>query len=165
MESGLQRCGMCQEWKSPEEFVPSRRGKGNGHPCTPCGKKREEGYRRAKGVLPATVGHDKVAYMKQWHKDNPEFRRAQHLRRYYDMTLDEYQAMLNAQKGVCKACGKTETRTAQGTICHLHVDHDHKTGRIRGLLCNRCNMALGYAQDDPNILEALASYIREHLDD
>jgi hypothetical protein len=70
------------------------------------------------------------------------------------MTLDEYNAMLAEQGGVCAVCSRPPTSGIS-----LHVDHDHATGRIRGLLCFRCNNALGDLEDDPALLRAAARYL------
>ena len=66
------------------------------------------------------------------------------LLRCYNMTLEDYDQMLDKQKGVCAICGESETRRLHGVIARLSVDHDHKTGKVRGLLCTNCNVGLGY---------------------
>lgn len=60
------------------------------------------------------------------------------------------------QAGLCAACRRDLVSLANK---ETHADHDHKTGSFRGLLCVRCNMAIGYALDDPKILRALANYL------
>ena len=72
----------------------------------------------------------------------------------YGITLDEFEERLAAQGGVCAICGKV------CNLSRLSVDHDHETGRVRGLLCRRCNFMLGYAKDRPETLEAGARYLR-----
>lgn len=71
--------------------------------------------------------------------------------------------MLEAQGGVCACCKQAETyihhRSKQ--IYPLHVDHDHKTGKIRGLLCSICNQTLGKVKEDPEWLKALLRYLEE----
>ncbi|SRR6266699_2301678 len=63
-------------------------------------------------------------------------------KRNYGIDPQCYQALLEAQQGVCALCGQPETSTIKGTLRSLAVDHDHTTGWIRGLLCARCNRAL-----------------------
>jgi len=75
------------------------------------------------------------------------------LKRIRGITLDDYDQLLTQQGGGCAACGEPPT-----TI-RLHIDHDHVTGQIRGLLCRHCNSALGYGRDDPKILRGLADYL------
>jgi len=68
-------------------------------------------------------------------------------KRKYGLSEKQYAAMLSAQNGVCFLCGKPETaRTKKGVLRSLHVDHDHETGKVRGLLCLKCNHALGYLE-------------------
>jgi hypothetical protein len=72
----------------------------------------------------------------------------------YGITLEQYDEMLVAQGGVCAVC-KREPRDD----ISLHVDHDHATGVIRGLLCFRCNNSLGDLGDDPEVMQAAALYL------
>ena len=67
------------------------------------------------------------------------------LRREYGITLDDYNERVEEQRGLCLLCGKPETLVDKptGKIKSLHVDHDHETGKVRGLLCGRCNRVLG----------------------
>lgn len=81
-----------------------------------------------------------------------------HHRRYllkyeHGMTVAEYDEMFVAQKGLCRACGGPPDRKS------LCVDHSHKTGEIRGLLCAKCNVALGYVEEDIVRLKGLIQYI------
>lgn len=75
--------------------------------------------------------------------------------RRYGITVDEYDAMLRAQGFACAIC-----QSSCGTGRRLSVDHDHATGRVRGLACHRCNVGLGYFRDRPALLEAAAAYLR-----
>ena len=77
----------------------------------------------------------------------------------YGITLDEYDELLKKQKGVCAICGKPETKIVWNTVCRLTVDHDHKSGVVRGLLCFRCNTGIGKLYDDPEILRKAANYL------
>lgn len=77
-----------------------------------------------------------------------------YLRRKYGMTMAEYDALLERQGGVCAICG----RPPRDDIS-LHVDHEHETGAIRGLLCFRCNNAVGDFDDDPVVLQRAGDYL------
>ncbi len=82
--------------------------------------------------------------------------RDHHLKRYYGLSRDEFDAMKEAQDGRCKCC-KVKFGLLRATwAC---VDHCHATGRIRGLLCLQCNVVLGWAHDSPKILRACARYL------
>lgn len=78
----------------------------------------------------------------------------------YGISTVEYDAMLEAQSGVCAICGGVETALSNlGQIRPLAVDHDHATGAIRGLLCDDCNVGLGRMKDSPDTLIAAAMYL------
>jgi uncharacterized protein YbaR (Trm112 family) len=85
---------------------------------------------------------------------NPLVTRDAELRRLYGITLDDYIEMFKKQNGVCAICGY-ECQTKKS----LSVDHDHKTGKVRGLLCNRCNRALGMFRDDVNTVRYALNYL------
>lgn len=73
----------------------------------------------------------------------------------YGITREDYNLMLAAQNECCAICHTTEPR-GQGVF---HVDHDHATGHLRGLLCHHCNVMLGHGKDDPVLLRAAAEYL------
>lgn len=75
----------------------------------------------------------------------------------------EYDAMVEAQDGLCLTCGRPERkRRADGTMFTLSVDHDHVTGRVRGLLCIACNSALGMIGDSIPTLRSMIAYLERH---
>lgn len=107
------------------------------------------------------------------HAANPERRkltsRKCELNTKYRMTLNQYDTMLADQDGRCLICNRVETSLANGgEVRRLTVDHDHaccpgkrSCGKcIRGLLCNRCNHAIGKLEDNPELLESAARYLR-----
>jgi len=79
------------------------------------------------------------------------------LKRCYGLTLADYDCLLEAQGRSCAICKCTEN----GSKEYLAVDHDHETGEIRGLLCDKCNSGIGFLRDDPDLVEAAARYLRE----
>lgn len=99
-----------------------------------------------------------AARKKAWRQANLEkFNRTQRngrLVRQFGITLDEYEKMIEEQRGVCAIC-----RTADPTGRALAVDHCHSTGRVRGLLCGTCNRGLGMFKDSPDLLENAKSYL------
>lgn len=72
----------------------------------------------------------------------------------YNITEEEYNAMLKEQNGVCAICGKEDVRGKR-----LSIDHDHKTGKVRGLLCGNCNLGLGALGDEVIIIEKSLKYL------
>ena len=86
-----------------------------------------------------------------------------HTLRKFGMSLDDYETLLEKQGGVCVICQKPET--AKSRLDHkprrLAIDHDHKTGRVRGLLCMRCNNRLGwFEKDDSSWIESADRYLK-----
>jgi len=80
-------------------------------------------------------------------------------KRCYGILLDEYEDMLKYQNGVCAICKQHETAKQNGKTKMLCVDHDHKTGKVRGLLCTKCNKVLGLVDDNKIILENMIDYL------
>ena len=95
-----------------------------------------------------------------WKKKTPEerytSRRNSGLKRRYGITSEEYDALLESQGGGCALCGAT-TNGKQATRS-LHVDHDHQTGRVRGILCGPCNQGLHAI--DRHGLDRVVEYLR-----
>jgi hypothetical protein len=102
-----------------------------------------------------THPESRAAQSKRWRANNPNFITASGQtmpeywqewarKRKYGVTNDVYNAMLAAQNGLCVMCGKPEIHLGRGgNVTPLAIDHDHATGKVRGLLCDTCNRALG----------------------
>ena len=78
--------------------------------------------------------------------------------RQFGVTHDEFLALFAAQGGVCAICGNGNDGARQ-----LSIDHDHGTGAVRGLLCDRCNPMLGYARDNVAVLQAAIAYLEQAI--
>ena len=86
--------------------------------------------------------------------------RKKHLRKKYGITPEQYDVMFKQQNGVCAICGKPErVRKNTGVINRLSVDHDHKTGKVRGLLCHSCNVRVGVL-DNVKFIEKAKIYLK-----
>jgi len=96
------------------------------------------------------------------YKMSSEAQRHYGLMRYYGIDLAKYQEMLLAQNGVCAICFRPETSVVNGKIKPLAVDHCHNSEKIRGLLCARCNQAVGLFGEDINVLSNAIEYLRKH---
>jgi hypothetical protein len=95
-----------------------------------------------------------------------KLRRNAGLLKYYNITFNNYNEMYKKQDGRCKICNKFGIKhTGILTLPKkgLFVDHDHKTGKVRGLLCHTCNHLLGFAQDNPAILTQAIKYLQETI--
>ncbi len=77
---------------------------------------------------------------------------------HYGLTLEQYNEMLTSQNGVCKICAGPDN----GPWGTLAVDHCHITGKVRGLLCAKCNKGLGQFKDDTELLDKAKSYLLNH---
>lgn len=104
-----------------------------------------------------------------WRKQNPdkfkEYSWKNHLKKKYNITPELYDKMLKNQNGLCLICQKPETfiepKGTSNELRRLCVDHDHKTGKIRGLLCSRCNKSIGQMEDSPSLLRIAAKYLED----
>ena len=110
----------------------------------------------------------RLAEFKEWAAANPEKRKELNRRRQpvkrarkYGLTPEAIDAMLLVQEGRCAIC-PSDKPGGQGD---WHVDHCHETGRIRGLLCQKCNQGLGLFRDKPALLRAAATYVESYSDD
>jgi len=94
----------------------------------------------------------------RWNRNNPEKVLDTYYKRVYGIDLATYQKLFNIQGGNCAICLKPEKRKR-----NLCVDHDHKTGQIRGLLCENCNIGIGYFADDFVVLYMASEYLKGFL--
>ena len=162
---GFKVCKHCKVLKALDEFYTDRKARDGRRPeCKAC-YLTSHAARYRENPRPA------IERAQRWRLENPARYQARmqeyaesgkkkisdrksYLKRKYGLTLEQYDAMLEAQGGVCAICRRPrpEERT-------LHVDHDHDTGAIRGLLCFTCNNALGDFRDEPALFHAAAEYL------
>ncbi len=143
-------CRDCKQTKTAELFARNRRrADGLDHRCSDCQFLRyRKWFENRKQKTP------------ELHKSRL---RSAHLRFWFGLTHEEYEAMMASQNGLCAICGKPETRLWKGKPTRLAVDHDHSPPHtIRGLLCSKCNHGIGSFLDSPALLEAAAAYLRAH---
>lgn len=95
-------------------------------------------------------------YQNQYRREKPLLRLAGTYRQRYGITLERYDQMFIEQNGVCAICGEINYDGRR-----LSIDHNHKTGEVRGLLCGRCNFALGNVKEDISILYGLIRYLQK----
>lgn len=103
---------------------------------------------------------------KIFRKNNPELMKKQSrrlkLKFRYGLTPDEYDQMFKEQNGLCAICGKKETQCNQYGIQRLSVDHNHQNGKVRQLLCNRCNLLVGPMENNLELVDVVLDYLKEH---
>jgi len=83
------------------------------------------------------------------------------LKHKYGMTLDEYHTLVESQNNQCAICSVELTERSQTIKDSPKVDHDHDTGKVRGVLCGKCNMAIGLLNDDPDTLRKAIAYLEK----
>lgn len=131
-------CSKCGEEKSLDQFHRDRRyAQGVKCWCKDCA----------------------ISVSSDWHRDNPA-RTADHARRSglkaFGMTVDDYDQLLAAQGGRCWICKRKPHRDRR-----LAVDHSHRSGEVRGLLCHNCNTTLGYMHENIEWFTRAAAYLTE----
>jgi len=98
---------------------------------------------------------DRAEYAKQWRKDNPHLAKNNGLRRDHGITFEDYKKLEDSQNGVCAICGGKQIERYE----FFSVDHCHETGKIRGLLCSKCNIGLGHFEDSVEKLQSAINYL------
>lgn len=147
------RCSKCGKTKSRDDF----RKHGKQGKCRSTCKKCD--YQVVRDRRTNDPGYCKRAYAERKIRDS-NYEIKKRLKEQYDLTLEQYDTMFEAQKGVCAICRSPETAKGNhGNIRRLSVDHNHKTGVVRGLLCSKCNAGIGYFDDDPAILAEAIRYL------
>ncbi|WP_353963746.1 endonuclease VII domain-containing protein [Streptomyces sp. NBC_00237] len=139
-------------------------------PCPACGKslagshinkKYCDSKCRQKGYAETALAH-----ARRRRQENPDYvrelDRAKDLRRNFGLTPEKYKVMLDAQNGGCAICGRAAEEVGDRVSRRLAVDHCHSSGRIRGLLCRACNVAIGQLRDDPELIRRAAAYVMEN---
>ena len=105
---------------------------------------------------------DNAAYQREHRKNNQDQHKGYELKKRFGINLQQFMEMHDKQDGKCAICGNPETDVVSktGQVRDLAVDHNHKTGQIRALLCRGCNQGLGNFQEDLSRLEAAVSYLK-----
>lgn len=148
----MKTCKKCSITKPLTEFRMSKGYKdGVNSRCIECLK---IWFQTPDGIKSKRKAHSK--FDKKFNS-NPDNYRNRNFKSKYGITLDDYNRMHAEQNGVCAICHKEETVKK----LHLAVDHSHATNRVRGLLCNRCNLLLGKAYDSVEYLRACIQYLIE----
>lgn len=113
-----------------------------GKPCRRCGNTKR--YKSTRACIPCTKMHTDARL-------TPELNTKYALKRKYNMTVEERDVLVKEHDGKCAICE---------SAVKLNIDHDHATGKVRGLLCHSCNVSLGHFRDDVQLLEKAITYLR-----
>jgi hypothetical protein len=104
------------------------------------------------------------AYQAQYRLENRQVLRDRERERRFGVSRREYAEMYKQQNGVCAICSQPETATRKSVVKSLAVDHNHTTGKVRGLLCSACNTAIGKMRENPEILASAIQYLERHTE-
>ena len=180
----LKECGICFIHK-PLTLFSKDKSRKDGHYCKDCINERRDKTKAAEiskkwyeknKAQHASVRREYVRankervnkYSREWRKKNrarcSETFQNSNLKALYGITLEQKREMLKEQKEVCAICMRPEVVRAPLSLKprSLSVDHDHLTNKVRGLLCSRCNQAVGLLRDNPEFFLNGYSYLRKY---
>jgi len=141
------RCSKCRTFFEVANFTNDRtRADGLSKNCKDCARQYRLAYR------------DKIGFIGRKH---------QKLQERYGITIEEYNQKLEDQNHCCAICGRStdEIQNTHHRRYALAVDHNHTTGKVRGLLCSSCNQALGLFQDNVAVLQSAQTYLVNHTEE
>ena len=172
MEISYKKCTKCGETKelNSENFYSSKQTK-SGYKCycKDCINKQNKEYDnlnkdKLKNRILKSRNRCKESKARHvnsselWRKNNKEIYKNGILKRKYGITFIEFKEMFELQESKCKICSKELELLAKTT----HVDHCHSSGKVRGILCNSCNVTLGHVKDNILILENAIKYLKDN---
>lgn len=163
----MRRCKVCGEEKGDDGFYDRAYRVGT---CKVCANKRSTAWRlanpdRVRACEAAWRRKNRaacIAKQRRWRAEHPDRMRAskrKHLLKRHGLTVEAHAAMLSAQDRKCAICFREGGSTLRTMLV---VDHDHGNGKVRSLLCQRCNRGIGLFRDDPRLLTLAATYLDRH---
>ena len=161
-------CSKCKQEKELDEF-PINQTKIDGHAylCKECTKEYGREYRKDENNKIKIKENRKLKkeHMTITSKEYREEHKDNYLKYYenaklkrHGITREQYNEMYTKQEGKCAICGKHQN----DSVRILAIDHDHITGKFRGLLCGKCNLLLGHANDNVQVLADAINYLNIH---
>ena len=128
--------------------------------CPGCRKHKTLGeFHKNNGRADGLQCYCKTCFKVRYGNKTPEEKRRSHIERYYGISWETYISLLDRQNGCCAICGVSIEALVSDKLKTAHVDHDHETDTIRGLLCHFCNSGLGYFRDDSELLTKAVYYL------
>lgn len=156
----MKKCSKCDKEKAITEFDIRKTSKDK-HTgvCSDCRRKIVAERKKRWTNAHRDRAH---AANKQYRENNPDKIHSMKLQSRYGITFKDYVEMLAKQGGGCKICGRKDSGRKKQK--YFSLDHDHVTGKIRGLLCAPCNTLIGLAQDNFSILIKASEYLKENFE-
>lgn len=130
-------------------------------------RKKDPRYHADQQFRWAVNNHERLIERRRQHRElwnisnYTEKDRARALKKNYGLTVEQYEAMNKETEGKCPICFQPPS-TRAGKSIRLAVDHNHQTGQVRGLLCSRCNLFVGFAEKKPESLSRFLLYLKKH---
>lgn len=141
----MKKCAACLQQKPYDEFsADHRKSDGKRSRCKSCVKSDRRDNR----------DRDRISHSK-WKEKHPEIYRG-YKAAVYSISASDYNRIFEAQDGKCAICGTHQSKLSKS----LAIDHDHDTGVVRGLLCTKCNIAIGLMNDDCDNLTNAILYLK-----
>lgn len=162
----LRVCKRCKKWATIDNFPKKGTEKNHRHVCKICAAKYQKAAYHKKyryELLSDEKKKELSGKHKRYQQKNKQKianrTRSYRLKRNYSMTQEEYGHMFLRQGNSCGIC---KTKKFGGMGKRPQIDHCHTTGKIRGLLCSRCNMGIGQLQDSIEVLNLAIEYLKLH---
>lgn len=157
--SHMKKCSKCKQDKCPDQFYKNKLSKdGLGSQCKVCSNSASVAWYKANTEIERLK-------KRSWRQNNPDKVKNQNRRdslKIYGLSIKDWEILFENQNGVCAICDMPETLIDKGILRRLAVDHCHETGKVRSLLCSKCNQAIGLLNDNSKLLDKAASYLRKH---
>lgn len=149
MTEGTKLCSRCKTYVPIEQIGWTDKAHTKRKSiCKTCDAKKQAAYLEKHPE--ARQRHKEIA--RNWYLKHGRARQVTQ----YGLTLEQYDVLVDQQQNRCAICGGPPGEK------RLHVDHDHKTGKVRALLCSNCNCAIGYMHDDVELLAKAIAYLTQH---
>ncbi len=158
----MKKCSKCKQEKELIEFAKDKHNPdGLTYRCKECRNLHYNTYYKNNPEKQKLKNDSQKENRKQFYNSEKGIRssRRSHLKRSFGMSLEEYEDKLKNQNNRCAICNSENSFDKWGVLA---VDHDHKTGKIRDLLCFKCNTILGSVNDNPLILQKAINYLIKH---
>jgi hypothetical protein len=153
----MKTCNICKVEKSDSDFYRLKTGRLFPY-CRPCDNERKRKWAKANPDIHRAAMRRGNRKYRACRPDRVKAQQRKRTLKKYGMSVEDYEQRLLEQGGVCQICSKNNDSQ------RLAVDHCHINGRVRGLLCHRCNRALGYLGDNKELLLKCVAYLDHYKD-
>jgi hypothetical protein len=157
------KCGVSQDLASFYQHTSIKAPDNRRTVCKICRNAYRNSYDKLHGKIQYQSKEHINKRARQYRANNTEKFKGYSLKKSFGISVEEFKRLLSENEGKCHICNLPETSKLKSRKTRsLAVDHDHKTGKVRGLLCWACNSGIGKLKDDPEILRIAALYLEKH---